>query len=84
MKDKRGILVAFALVSQLGFSMIIPIFLCFFVGKFLDDIINVSPLFLIIFIFVGVGAAFRNMFYLVSKEAKKGAKKWRINLYLQW
>lgn len=75
MKDKRGILVAFALVSQLGFSMVIPIFLCFFVGKFLDDIINVSPLFLIIFILVGVGAAFRNLFYLVSKEAKKGAKK---------
>ncbi|WP_010166751.1 AtpZ/AtpI family protein [Candidatus Epulonipiscium viviparus] len=75
MSNKKGILTAFALVSQLGFTMIIPIFLCFFVGIFLDRITNLSPLFLIISIFLGVGAAFRNMFFIILRETKKGAKK---------
>ncbi|OOB78530.1 MAG: ATP synthase subunit [Epulopiscium sp. Nuni2H_MBin003] len=72
MKSKKGLATTFALVTQLGFSMVIPIFLCFFIGIFLDKITTLSPLFLIIFIFLGVGAAFRNMFYIILKEAKKG------------
>ncbi|OON95128.1 MAG: ATP synthase subunit [Candidatus Epulonipiscioides saccharophilum] len=74
MENKKGILTALALVTQLGFMMLVPIFLCFFVGIFLDKITNLSPLFLIISIFLGIGAAFRNMFVIILQEAKKGAK----------
>lgn len=71
---KRGWVRALALLEQVGLSMAIPIFLCVFVGVFLDRITNKSPLFLVIFIFLGVGSAFRNLFYIVGREAKRGEK----------
>ncbi len=62
------------LISQLGISMIIPILLCTLIGVFLDNKIHSEPWLTIIFILLGVGAAFRNMFYMTSKEMKKGKK----------
>lgn len=62
------------LVSQLGISMITPILACTLIGAFLDNKLNTSPWFLIVFILLGVGAAFRNLFYIVGKEIKKGEK----------
>ncbi len=72
MKKKRSWTSALALLSQLGISMSIPIFGCIFVGIFLDNLTGKSPLWLIIFILLGVGAAFRNMFHIILHEAKKG------------
>lgn len=63
-----------ALVSQLGISMITPIIICILTGNFLDDKFNTSPWIMVISIFLGVGAAFRNLFYMVGKEMKKGKK----------
>lgn len=71
---KRGWVRALALLEQVGLSMAIPIFLCVFLGVFLDKITNKSPLFLVIFILLGVGGAFRNLFYIVGREAKRGEK----------
>lgn len=71
---KRGWIRALALLEQVGLSMAIPIFLCVFLGVFLDKITNKSPLFLAIFILLGVGSAFRNLFYIVGREAKRGEK----------
>lgn len=72
---QRGWIRALALLEQVGFSMAVPIFLCVFLGIFIDNITNKSPLFLIIFILLGVGAAFRNLFYIIGKEAKRGEKE---------
>lgn len=63
-----------SLVSQLGISMAVPILLCVLLGAYLDNKTGREPLFTIIFILLGVGAAFRNLFYIVGKEAKKGEK----------
>ena len=71
---KRGWVRALALLEQVGLSMAIPIFLCVFLGVFLDKITNKSPSFLVIFILLGVGSAFRNLFYIVGREAKRGEK----------
>ncbi len=71
-KKRRSYLSALGLLSQLGISMIIPILICTFVGIFLDNLTQKSPLWLVIFILLGVGAAFRNMFHIILKEAKKG------------
>ena len=60
------------LVSQLGISMITPILLCIILGAFLDDKMNTSPWLTVVFILLGAGAAFRNLFYFVGKEIKKG------------
>lgn len=54
-----------ALVGQVGLLMAIPIFFCVFVGIWLDKTFGTNPLFLVIFILLGVMAAFRNLFHVV-------------------
>lgn len=71
---KRSWVPALALLNQVAISMLIPIFGCVFVGIFLDDLTGKEPLWLVISILLGVGAAFRNLFYVVLKEVKKGEK----------
>lgn len=56
------------LISQVGLLMAIPIFLCLFVGNWLDQKFGTNGLFLIIFILLGVAAAFRNLFTVVLKS----------------
>ena len=73
MKDRSWVR-ALALLNQLGIAMLIPIFLCVFIGIFLDRVTGLDPLFLIIFILLGVGAAFRNLFYITGKEVKRNEK----------
>ena len=63
-----------SLISQVGISMLVPILLCILFGAFLDSKTEKTPLFTVIFIFLGVGGAFRNLFYIVGKEIKKGEK----------
>ena len=62
----RGI----ALITQLGIVMVTPILICAFIGIFLDKLTYKEPLFTIIFLLLGTGAAFRNLFYHTSKQAK--------------
>lgn len=64
-----------SLISQLGFTMLTPILFCVVVGSILDNQFHKSPLFTIIFILLGVGAAFRNLFLYIGREIKKEDKK---------
>lgn len=71
---KRSWVPALGLLNQVGISMIVPILGCTFIGGLIDEATGHSPLWLMIFILLGVGAAFRNLFYIILKEAKKGRK----------
>lgn len=73
--SKRSWVPALGLLNQVAISMLVPIFGCVFVGIFLDRVTGLEPLWLVIFILLGVGAAFRNLFYIILKEQKKGEKK---------
>ena len=64
-----------SLLTQLGVVMITPILICTFIGVFLDEMTHKGPLFIIIFLLLGVGAAFRNLFYHTGKQAKKIEKE---------
>ena len=66
---------ALSLISQLGINMITPILICTFVGVYIDEKTNKAPLFTIIFILLGTGGAFRNLFYRTSKQIHKDQKK---------
>ena len=61
---------ALSLVAQLGLSMAIPIILCLFIGKWLESLINTSPILMIIFILIGVASAFRNLYILINRVIK--------------
>lgn len=60
------------LVSQIGLSVITPILLGVFVGQFIDKKAGTSGIFSIIFILLGTGGGFMNIFKLA-----KGKRKWK-------
>ncbi|MCD8089287.1 MAG: AtpZ/AtpI family protein [Clostridiales bacterium] len=69
---------AWAILPQIALIMLTPIILCILLGHFLDTLAGTEILFLLIFTFLGVGAAFRSlyMFYIRNygkdnKESKK-------------
>lgn len=66
MNYKKSVWNTFALISQLGISIIVPILLCTFIGVFLENKFSISitvPL-----IVVGVLAGARNA-YVLAKQA---------------
>lgn len=74
-KSKNSILQNLALLSQVGIMMLVPIFGGVLFGAFLDRFFKTSGIFLIIFVILGVGASFRNLYVLSmqkSKEYEKG------------
>ena len=72
---KLGYMKYLALISQLGLMMVIPIFLCLFIGIWLDKKIGTNGLFVIIFLIIGVLAAFRNLFVIVLNKVDSGKKE---------
>lgn len=59
-----------ALITQIGFIMIIPIFGGVFLGHYLDTRFGTGSLFLFIFIIIGVISAFMNLFKLTIRKSK--------------
>lgn len=55
---------ALMLVTQLGISMMVPIFLCVFAGGFIDKKAG-TGCFMPILLLLGIGAAFRNVYLLL-------------------
>ena len=55
-----------ALGAQIAFTIIICIALSIFLGVWLDNRLGTSPVFLLIFIFVGIAAAFKAMYDLIN------------------
>lgn len=72
-KEKRKILKAIAMITQIGISMMVPIFLCIFVGYKIDQQFKTQIWFLV-FLILGFITAFRNVynltkgFYMKEKE----------------
>ncbi|MDO5388350.1 MAG: AtpZ/AtpI family protein, partial [Clostridia bacterium] len=61
----REISKALALFTQISVSMVVPIFICFFIGRTLDRLLNINGIFLIIFTVMGIMAGFRSVYVLV-------------------
>lgn len=78
MKDKRKgqakVYQSLALITQFGLTMIVPIFLCSFLGWYLDQKFHTDYLFIVLF-FVGALAGFRNIFILARKVYESGDEK---------
>lgn len=65
-KSDKIVLRALTMISQVGITMLAPIFLCVYIGLKLDDWFDTEYLF-IIFVLLGVFAAFRNVYLLMRK-----------------
>lgn len=65
MKDKK-VLRSLTMISQIGISMMVPIFLCGVLGRWLTRLTE-NELCFVGLLLIGIGAAFRN-FYIVTKS----------------
>ena len=75
MARKTSVLENLALISQIGISMIVPIIIGLYLGKWLDDRLGTGPIFLFIFIIVGIASAFMNVFKLTEREIRQKKRK---------
>ncbi len=74
MRFNRKALDNLALITQIGISMMTPIFLCILLGNFIDKKLNLSkPIFLMIFTVLGVATLFVSLFKLAT--GGKGIKR---------
>jgi ATP synthase protein I len=69
-KEKNDIAKALSMLSQIGILMVVTIFMCFFIGLFIDNKFDTSPIFMIVGIVVGVLTALRNMYVVVMRTWK--------------
>ncbi len=69
-RHNKGILQNLALISQVGIMMLVPIIGGVLVGAFLDRLAKTTGIFLIIFVILGVGSAFRNLYVLSVQQSK--------------
>lgn len=60
-----------SLLSQLGLMMVVSIFGSFFVGKFIDNLINTTPIFSLIFLVIGIGGAFISVYKTIIRSTKR-------------
>lgn len=70
MKFNRSVYQAFSMIGQFGINMLAPVFICSFVGIFLDKKLGTSFLVVILF-FVGALAGGRNVFRFARKILDK-------------
>ena len=73
MRYKKSVHKSFAMISQVGISMLVPIFLCCMLGLFLENKFG-WPLFIPLFI-LGALAGMRNVYVLISAIYKEDEKK---------
>lgn len=75
MKYKGSVFRTFALISQLGISILVPVLLCTFFGSWLEKRVS-FPVFVPLVI-IGVLAGMRNAYYLVrhANEDPEDKKK---------
>ncbi len=70
-----GVFTNLALVSQIGISMVVPIGIGLYIGKWLDGKLGTAPIFLFVFIIMGVISAFMNLFKLTQTQTEKKKRK---------
>ncbi len=60
---------------QLGFSIVIAIVIGAAIGYGLDHVFGTFPILSIVFFFLGIGAAFRNVWIVAKKELNRYERK---------
>lgn len=65
--ERKQMMRALSLMTQMGMSFAACVFLGVLIGRFLDNWLNTSPWFLLLFALFGVGAAFKSMYDFSKK-----------------
>jgi len=73
-ESNKWIVKSIMMVTQIGITMIVPIMMCLFIGVKLDEWLGTS-FWLFIMLFLGIAAAFRNVFHLTKQFYMKDLRK---------
>lgn len=73
MREKK-VLRSFVMITQIGISMMVPIFLCGLIGYWLNHVLHRDWIFLILLL-IGIGASFRNFFIITKSFYEKDMKE---------
>lgn len=68
--EKRKLLKTLGVVSSMGISVVLAIGIGVFVGLKLDELFGTRNVFFFIFLFIGIIAAFRNIYIIIGREIK--------------
>lgn len=66
-EERKEMVKSFTMISQLGVLMVTTVFIAVLIGIWLDKWMNTKFIFTLIFSFLGILAAFRNMYYYTMK-----------------
>ncbi|MCL1925091.1 MAG: AtpZ/AtpI family protein [Defluviitaleaceae bacterium] len=66
-KKSKMPLNSFALVTQIAINIIANLAVAFLLGYFIDNFLGTMPIFLLIFIFLGIGSAMMSIYHTVNK-----------------
>ncbi|ABR46574.1 conserved hypothetical protein [Alkaliphilus metalliredigens QYMF] len=75
MGKKRHVMENLSLLSFIGISMIVPIIGGLYIGRWIDARFNTQPIFLFVFIIMGVIVSFMNLFKVAAKDIEQKKRK---------
>lgn len=78
MSKNKGIARGLAMITQVGISMMVPIFLCVAIGIILDKKLN-ARYFTIIFLILGILAGARNTYVMIMSNVRMDSKNMNQN-----
>jgi ATP synthase protein I len=64
-----------SLLTHIGIMMVLPILASVYFGNLLDKKIGTGNIFLVIFVILGVGVGFQNVYKVVMKDIEKKKKE---------
>lgn len=70
---RKEVFRSFSMISQIGMSVMVPIFLCVFIGVMIDKYFGTSTL--LVFLILGIGAGMRNAYILAMKVMNENVRE---------
>lgn len=69
-KQTRQTAIQLASLSSIGIAMVVAIFGCFFLGRWLDRQLGTDPYLAFLLLLIGIAAGFRNIYVLLKRYVK--------------
>lgn len=69
-KETRQTAIQIAALSSIGIAMVVAIFGCFFVGRWLDRQLGTEPYLTFLLLLIGIAAGFRNIYVLLRRYVR--------------
>ena len=73
MSHRKEVVRSFMLVSHLGMTVMVPIFMCVIIGIFIDNRFGTSTL--VWLLFLGIAAGMRNAYILIKSVLEENDKE---------